>query len=211
VHESSGGSARRPGRGTGRSRAWLLVLLLVPTTALAAKSIVAYLQRPGFGEFCLKPCRTGFCHAPGGSFMHAYCTRGCAGDSDCPADYVCAAGSEGSGSFCRRAPHGKSGDRCGAPEECLSGHCIEYLRVDPKRGHYRSSYCVEACAPGAGCPDGNPCEQVGGVSVCSPTQVITRDAERRFDLEMRMGIENEATLDRRLVRSQAADGGGPAR
>jgi hypothetical protein len=184
----------------------LLVLLLVPTAALSAKTIVTYFQRPSFGEFCIKPCRAGFCHAPGGNFLHAYCTRSCGGASDCPNDYACVANPDGEGSFCRRLPLGNPGDRCVASEECLSGHCIEYLRVDRERGRYRGSYCVEACAQDGSCADGSTCEQVGGMSVCSPTQVIARDAERRFDLEKRLGIENEAQLERRLPAAHAVDG-----
>lgn len=206
--ESSGGSARRPGSGARRSRTLLLVLLLVPTTALSAKSIIAYFQRPSLGEFCIKPCRAGFCHAPGGNFLHAYCTRSCAGAWDCPNDYACVANPDGAGSYCRRLPHGNPGDRCAAPEECLSGRCIEYLRVDRERGRYRNSYCVEACAQDGSCTDGSTCEQVDGVSVCSPTQAIARDAERRWALEERLGSENEAALERRLPASHAVDGGG---
>jgi hypothetical protein len=166
-----------------------------------------HFQRPRFGAFCIKPCRSGFCYAPAANVLHAYCTRTCASAADCPPDYECVPGAANQSAFCRRVPHGKLGDRCAAPEECLSNLCVEYVLVDRQQGRFRNLYCVDPCPATGACPDGSQCEEVGAERVCSPRPIIEREAQRRFDLEKRLSIENEMFLDRRLERERSGDAG----
>jgi hypothetical protein len=174
---------------------------------VSAKVIWDYFHRPRFGEFCLKPCRSGFCYAPGRNVLHAYCTHACTSGADCPSDYACVPGDANHSKFCRRAPHGKASDRCAAAEECLSDLCIEYILVDQQQGRFRNLYCVDPCASNGLCPEGTQCEQVDDTRVCIPKSIIERDAKRRFDMEKRVGIENEMFLDPRLEQERRGDAG----
>lgn len=181
-------------------RKWILGLLLVPSLVLSARSITNYARRPGIGEFCIGPCRSGLCYIPGNDFLRAYCTRACSSGSDCPPDYSCVSAGEGRGSFCRRAPHGVAGERCAAAEECLSNLCVEYVLVDPAKGRFRGRYCVDPCPSVDSCPNGTLCEEIDGDRVCSPKSIIERDARQRFEMEQRLGIENDRVFERRIQR-----------
>ena len=188
-------------------RKWVLGLLLVPSLVLSARAAVDYVRRPGIGGSCIGPCRSGFCYVPGNELMRAYCTHACSSSSDCPPDFTCVSAEATQGSFCRRAPHGVGGERCAAAEDCLSNRCVEYVVADVAQGRFRGRYCVAPCPSVGSCPEGTQCEEVEGDRVCSPRSTIERDARRRFEMEKRLGVENDMAFERRIQRERREDGG----
>jgi hypothetical protein len=183
-------------------------LLLLAAAVPSVRIIVSYLQRSEMGEFCLKPCRAGYCYSPGNNFLHAYCTHACANAADCPKGYDCVPSGAEPAFFCRKVADRAAGQRCAAAEECLSNRCIEYVVVDRERGRFRQRYCIDPCAADGRCAEGAVCETIGDERLCSPKTLIEGEAEQRFEMEKRLGIENELLLERRIRRGMRVDADG---
>ena len=100
-------------------------------------------------------CSSGICRDADGGKV---CTRACSSASDCETGYrcrenVCERGApEGVGGVCR------DGDDCAAPGLCA------------QRG--ATHFCTVLCTSATDCPSGFECADVGGGSVCSPTEAL---------------------------------------
>jgi hypothetical protein len=203
-------SAARYPRNAKQNRPLILLILTLTLASLlyVGSRLVHYYQSPTFGHSCMKGCRSGFCYTPEGQFFANYCTRTCSRVGGCPDGYACVSSADPEGLFCKRNPSLELGKSCWASEECLSSMCVGYQLNRSDGRQFRSSFCVEACAENGTCPEGTHCESIGDSRICSPTDLIRDAAERRFDQEKRLGLENRGFGDRRLQRELVSRDGG---
>lgn len=113
----------------------------------------------GLGEECAEDthCRSGNCLDDAG---RRYCTRDCAGDSDCPSGYHCRDG------LCAAGPRGDVGDPCVANDDCVEGLFCASLTG--------RSWCTRPCASEE-CPAGFSCVPAGETEVCAPDLGLVGD------------------------------------
>ncbi|MFH1436780.1 MAG: hypothetical protein ABIJ56_13820 [Pseudomonadota bacterium] len=99
-------------------------------------------------------CNEGYyCESTGPEDPYAYCTKNCAGDRECPDDFICKADSEGGIANCRPR---KYCDTCVINDQC--GYAGDLCLTDDHGGRF----CSQQCSPdGDTCPIDSTCTDMG--------------------------------------------------
>ncbi len=169
---------------------WTLVaLVLVPVALIAPKAgdlILYYRTSSALGGACFgdDDCRDGACYQTDGVTIGGVCTRRCATDDACPAEFRCTPDS----GVCLWRATLEYGAMCRDSSQCLGGFCAVFRDDgDLDRGKlYSASVCVERCDRGkcpaesacesGTCPDQSTCDDDGW---CVPQQRVQRLLARR--------------------------------